>query len=414
MADPPRPPRLPPLAAVMPPLLLGTATFNTQYVDDPAAMPYRAIVRRALVDLGVGGFDTSPYYGPSETLLGEALAATGVPRARVFLETKAGRVHSRGFAYGAAAVQASVRRSLARLRTDYVDLVYAHDAEFVSPDAVVEAVRALRALRGPADGGGGLLRYVGISGFPVDVLASLAEHILRTTGEPVDAVLSYGHCTVQNARLVGPALARLRRAGVAVVLNASLLNMGLLTARGVDAGPQAAWHPSPPALRAVCAEAARVAQTAQSPPGALGGGIEQIALRYALDTWARAGAAGGVGTAASPRWPATDAAGPDPAPGVPVGASVLGVTTEAELDETVREWWSVLDGLGIPHAELAGLSSVAAPAADADKKAASLQRTRDIKAFVEETLWPVFGSWRDFAWASPEDGFVNELEDTTV
>ncbi|CAK7274794.1 hypothetical protein SEPCBS57363_006344 [Sporothrix epigloea] len=394
MPESPRPPHLAPLATVLPPLFLGTATFNTQYVDNPAAMPYCGIVRRALVDLGVNGFDTSPYYGPSETLLGEALEATGVERSRYFLETKAGRVHGHGFDYSAPAVQASVRRSLQRLRTSYVDLVYAHDAEFVSPAEVVTAVRALRELRAE-----GIVRYVGISGFPVDVLASLAQQILNETGEPVDAVLSYGHCTVQNTQLLGDSVARMHQAGVAVVLNASLLNMGLLTTRGVDNGPQAKWHPSPPALRDVSAAAARVCQ-ADPLPASLGmKGIEQVALRYALDVWARGAAAANVASTALS--------------GASIGCSVLGVTSEIELDETVLEWWSVLDGLGVPHGSLERLQEITGIGSEPDgpaKTTAGIARTAAVKQFVEEKLWPIFGSYKDFAWASPEKGWVNQLE----
>ncbi|CAK7218267.1 hypothetical protein SBRCBS47491_003452 [Sporothrix bragantina] len=394
MTEPPRLPHLTPLATILPPLLLGTATFNTQYVDNPAAMPYRGIVRRALVDLGVTGFDTSPYYGPSESLLGEALEATGVDRDRYFLETKAGRVFGNGFDYSRTAVQASVRRSLERLRTSYVDLVYAHDAEFMSPAEVVTAVRALRELRAE-----GILRYVGISGFPVDVLASLAEQILAETGEPVDAVLSYGHCTVQNAGLLGDPVARLHRAGVAVVLNASLLNMGLLTTRGVDNGPQAVWHPSPPALRDVSAVAARVCQEDPLPASLGMKGIEQVALRYALDVWAREAATAKVATTALS--------------GASIGSSVLGVTSVAELDETMLEWWSVLDGLGVEHGSLERLQASTGIGSEPDgpaKKEAGVARTEAVKKFVEERLWPVFGSFKDFAWASPEEGWVNELK----
>ncbi|OAA65635.1 L-galactose dehydrogenase [Niveomyces insectorum RCEF 264] len=416
--EPPRPPHLQPLKDALPPLFLGTATFNTQYVDDPAALPARAIVRRALVDLDVRGFDTSPYYGPAELLLGDALAAAGVDRRRYFLATKAGRVHGAGFDYRPAAVQASVARSLVRLRTDYVDLVYAHDVEFVTPAEAVAAVRALRQLRTASGGNGGtgIVKYVGISGFPVDVLADLAGRILRETGEPVDAVLSYGHCTVQNTRLVAgsggggsgsndlPAVARLHQAGVGVVLNASLLNMGLLTTRGVDNGPQAAWHPSPPELRAVCAQAARVCQ-AQAATSGSDGKIERIALRYALDLWARAGAAAGVGTTAA------GSSGTSAAPAT-VGASVLGVTSVDELTETVLEWWNVLDGLGVPHRSPDGdgaATAVINSSSSSSKKTDSLRRMQQVKAFVQQTLWPVFGEWKDFAWASPPPGWVNEL-----
>ncbi len=376
----------PPLSSVLPALILGTATFNTQYVDDPARMPSAAIVARAL-ELGITGFDTSPYYGPAEVLLGAALAAAaaagagGRGRDDYFLITKAGRVANAAFDYSAAGIRASVLRSLVRLHTGRVDLVYAHDAEFVSPAEVVTAVAALRELRAE-----GRVRYVGLSGFPLDVLCGLAERVQRETGEPVDAVLSYGHCTVQNARLADAAvLARLRAAGVGVVLNASVLNMGLLTARGVDAGPQAAWHPSPPALRRVCARVADACRAA-------GESVESVAIRYSLDEWARAAPAAGLGT----QLPS----------GAAVGAAVIGVTTIAELQETFREWQSVLaslDPASSSAAQTPGLATAAAAAA-----AAAESRRRQVSSLVQERLWPLLGEWKNYSWASPPEGWVNQ------
>ncbi len=359
-----RPAALPALGAVLPALVLGTATFNTQYVSDPRRMPSAAIVARA-VALGVRGFDTSPYYGPAEALLGAALAAVAppLPRDDYFLITKAGRVGAAEFDYSAAAVRASVLRSLARLRTWRLDLVYVHDVEFAPAD-VVGAVRALRALRAE-----GVVRYVGISGFPLDVLCGLAERVLRDTGEPVDAVLSYGHCTVQNTALAGAAvLARLSAARVAVVLNASMLNMGLLTARGVDAGPQAAWHPAPPPLRRACARVADACRAAAEP-------LERLAIRYSLERWARAAPQAGLGVA-SPR----------PLLLPSVGASVIGVTSVRELEETVAEWECVLAGLA--GGEAAGPHE---------------RRRQQVDALVHDRLWPLLGEWKDYSWPSPPE-----------
>ncbi|KJZ76912.1 hypothetical protein HIM_03789 [Hirsutella minnesotensis 3608] len=122
------------LSQVLPPLILGTATFNAQYNDDPAHMPCLDIVRRAL-EHDIAAFDTSPYYGPSETLLGGALRALTPrpPRDGYFLITKAGRIAADEFDYSPAWIRYSVCRSLERLGTSYLDLVYAHDVEFVSP-----------------------------------------------------------------------------------------------------------------------------------------------------------------------------------------------------------------------------------------------------------------------------------------
>ncbi|KAI8948957.1 Aldo/keto reductase [Xylaria longipes] len=364
----------PQLHEVIPPLILGTATFNTQYVPDPFTLPAASIVSRAL-DLGVAAFDTSPYYGPSETILGDALAHAEVTsrhaRASYFLVTKAGRVAGDEFDYSPAWVRYSVYRSLERLRTPYLDLVYAHDVEFVSPVEVLAAVRELRRLRDEE----GVLRYVGISGYPVSVLADLAEMILRETGEPLDAVLSYGHLTIQNTTLNG-AMGRFADSGVDVVLNASMLGMGLLTTRGADAGPMASWHPSPEGLRQACQDLVPVAVEA-------GEKLEVVAIRWALDHWATAGAARGSGNS---RLPA----------GTRVGVSVMGISNVAELEETCRVFNSVMEGLE-PES------------ADADlmgRRRWSRERSAKIEAVVEK-MWAVLGTWKDYSWASPGPGFVN-------
>lgn len=60
----------PRLCSVLPPLIFGTATFNYQYNADPHKLPTTALVHRAF-SLGIRAFDTSPYYGPSEEILGK-------------------------------------------------------------------------------------------------------------------------------------------------------------------------------------------------------------------------------------------------------------------------------------------------------------------------------------------------------
>ncbi|KAJ0162162.1 D-arabinose 1-dehydrogenase [Colletotrichum tanaceti] len=396
----------PPITSVLPPLLLGTATFNTQHVKDPLQMPYREIVSRAL-ELGVNGFDTSPYYGPSEVLLGDALAAhaaaTDTPRASYVLVTKAGRIAGNEFDYSPAYVRHSVLRSLKRLGTTYLDLVYMHDVEFVSPAEVLAAVRTLRQLRDE-----GRVRYVGISGFPVHVLCGLAETVLADTGEPLDAVMSYGHFTIQNPTLglpevvAGPdhnddrsPLRRFRNAGVQAVLNASMLGMGLLTSTGIppSCGPEgegaaavaaegkagvaedkagviASWHPAPDELRAACRQLSAIATAA-------GERLETVALHWSMEEYARVGALAGLGVQL-----------PGHQSGLRVGASVMGVTSTAELEQTVLAWRHVLQGLA------------SAPLSTA--------RYEKLKALVEQEMWPALGVWKGYSWASPDDGFENE------
>ncbi|KAM0276173.1 hypothetical protein ACHAQH_007025 [Verticillium albo-atrum] len=366
---------LPPLSSVIPPLILGTATFNIQYHPNPDFNNLSLPVLRAAFASKITAIDTSPYYGPSELLVGAALAALSPPRDSLFLITKAGRVGPSAFDYSPAHIRHSVHRSLARLHTPYLDLVHCHDVEFVSPAEVLAAVRELRALRSQ-----GLLRYVGISGYPPAVLASLAEMILRETGEPLDAVQSYSHLCIQNDTLAssGPLLDRLDRAGVSVVTNASMLSMGLLTTRGADAGPQASWHPAPPALRTACRDIGPLAV-------AEGSSLEKVALHWAMSTWARKGARFGTTAGATG--------------GRRIGVSVMGVTNARELEETNRAWQDVLQAI-----------DVAERPASADRtteEEAAVARDDKVRRLVEERMWPALGEWRNYSWESPQAGFVN-------
>ncbi|KAF0330568.1 hypothetical protein COL922a_012072 [Colletotrichum nupharicola] len=370
-----------PLSAVLPPLILGTATFNYQYVSDPSQMPSVEIVSRAL-SLGITAFDTSPYYGPSESILGAALRTLSPPRESYFLVTKAGRIAPAEFDYSPSWIRASVLRSLERLNTSYLDLVYTHDAEFVSPDEVVAAVRELRRLRDE-----GLVRYVGICGYPVPVLCELAEKILRETGEPVDAVQSFSHFCVQNNTLGSDAiLARFKDAGVNVVTNASMLSMGLLTTRGVDDGPMASWHPAPGPLRKLCKSLVAFAEGA-------GEKMEDVALYWAMANWARVG--GAFGTEFLP----PTFAGP-----ARVGVSVMGVTSVKELEETWADFQAVLRDLSGTQAE----------GEKKEYQGSMVSRYEKIQRLVTEQMWPALGEWRNYSWASPDEGFVNQRAQSAV
>lgn len=354
----PAPPPRGSLASALPPLILGTGTFNTQYVTAPTRMPYTSIVSRAL-SLGIRAFDTSPYYGPSESLLGEALASASPNRADIFLITKAGRRGPADFDYTRKGIRASVERSLKRLGTEYLDLVHCHDVEFVSPEDVLEAVSELRQLREE-----GLVRYVGISGYPLPVLTATAKLVFERTGEPLDAVLSYSHFTLQNTTLGSPqTLAAFRDARVEVVLNASMLSMGLLTSRGVDAAPMAAWHPAPRELRTKCRDLKEHAE-------AEGMGLEETAIRWSMGTWATAASAFGTASGG----------------GQKTAVSVAGVSSVAELEETWRVWQEVT--------------------AELKDGASGGSKTDRVRRLAEEKMWPALGKWKDYTWASPGLDYV--------
>lgn len=356
----------PPLSQVLPPLVLGTATFNNQYNSNPHSLATTAIVHRAL-DLGVRAFDTSPYYGPAESLLGQALQSqSAVPRADYILQSKCGRLSADKFDYSPLWIKKSVKRSLQRLGTDYLDVVFCHDVEFVEPRDVVAAVRTLRELRDC-----GLVRYVGISGYPTGVLAALAQLVKDQTGEPLDAVMSYANYTLQNTLLFSQALGRLLQAGVDCVLNGSPLGMGLLRNQGVPVGDLGDFHPAPDGLRRRCVDASEVMRRY----GDDGGRLEILALRFSIEGWVRDGSR--AGTAVKPLSSASPGGGGGLREvrfaGPRIGINVAGVSYIRELEEVMAIWRDVVGAL-----------------------------ERD---FLYEKVMAVFGDeWRDYAWPSPGEG----------
>jgi L-galactose dehydrogenase len=218
-----------------------------------------AAVHTAL-DLGITCFDVSPYYGQTlaETVLGKALR--GIDRSNYILATKVGRYGDTAFDFSAERVRRSVRESLGRLGTDHIDLIHCHDIEFADLDRIVEeTVPALRELQDA-----GLVRSVGVSGYPLPALAYVAERA------HVDAVLSYCQYTLQDRRL---ARWRDRFAGYgATVLNAAPLAMGALTSGGPPP-----WHPAPAAVLDACAAAAELCRSR-------GEDIARLAVQFSVTT----------------------------------------------------------------------------------------------------------------------------------
>ncbi|KAK4939981.1 hypothetical protein LTR10_019833 [Elasticomyces elasticus] len=384
-----------PLSDSLPPLVFGTATFNYQYNVDPYALGPTPLVQKALAQ-GVYAFDTSPYYGPAEEILGTALdtdlVRTHYPRNKYFILTKVGRVASDVFDYSVEWVRESVQRSCKRLKTTYLDVVYCHDCEFVSPQEVLTAVTELRRIRDEDR----TLKYVGISGYPVNVLCELAEMILRETGEPIDIVQSYANLTLQNTRLLSGGLQRLVNAGVDIVTNASPLGMGLLRRTGIPLGAMGDWHPAPDGLRQACADAAKWADTK-------GEKLEVVAIRFALENWLREGAK--VGALGSPLANTESSHGHAVTlPRKRLGVSVMGVSKVEELDETMRVWRSVLDGLADDLDAAPGTTTPSNAVIDHEWSLWRRQNIRVLAKGIREVIGP---EWVDYIWPSPDPGFVN-------
>lgn len=255
------------------PLIMGGAGFSYQLTTDPSSLPAASILSRAF-SLGIRTIDTSPYYHPSEEILGAALSSPEITstysRADYILMTKCGRLSSDKFDYSPSWIHASVTRSLSRFQTSYLDVVFCHDVEYVSVPEAVGAVGALFELKKA-----GKVRYAGISGYDLDVLVDVAVKVRETYGMPVDVVQSWAQLTLQNTRLEKQGLGRLREAGVRAVCSSSPLACGLLRDGGVPVGALGDWHPAPEGLRERAKEAAEVVH-------GRGQKLAAVALRFAI------------------------------------------------------------------------------------------------------------------------------------
>jgi aryl-alcohol dehydrogenase-like predicted oxidoreductase len=148
---------------------LGCNTFGSR-VDLRGT---RAIVDAAL-DEGITFLDTAERYGEgnSERFLGEVLRGR---RELVVLATKFGGGSPGGSARGSAGyIRNALERSLERLQTDYVDLLYYH-----APDGVTPIGETLAALHEVVEQG--KVRAVGCSNFTAEQLRE-ADEVARVNG----------------------------------------------------------------------------------------------------------------------------------------------------------------------------------------------------------------------------------------
>ena len=378
-----------PLSAILPPIIFGTGTFNYQFVANPYEMDANGLVQYAL-DNGIRAFDTSPYYGPSEMILGDALNTDLVrqnySRDDYFLITKCGRISMDEFDYSPAWIRKSVRRSLERLHTQYLDLVYCHDVEFVSEEDAVEAVKELRRIRDQE----GTVKYVGISGYPVQVLCKVARRVLQETGEPLDAVLSYANFNLQNTSLASHGIQELKEVGVDVVPNASPLGMGLLRREGVPTGGAGDWHPATSELRAAVKRASEFCDDHDERIGV-------VSLRWALESWAEIGASLG-----SRGDPASGVRESNEASRKRLGVTVVGFTKKEELQAGLKVWRSILDGLD-------GGDATAQKAGRWHRDHEWSLNRREAVQILADGIREILGEHVDYTWDSPPKGFINKL-----
>ena len=141
----------------MPPIGAGTFRLQGQTAIDSVANA---------LGLGYRHIDTAQIYG-NEAEVGQALAASGVPRAEVFVTTKIWTAH-----LAADALIPSLRESLTKLRLDHVDLTLIHWPAPQGAVPVAETMAALLEARAL-----GLTRAIGVSNFTISLMQEAIDAV---------------------------------------------------------------------------------------------------------------------------------------------------------------------------------------------------------------------------------------------
>jgi aryl-alcohol dehydrogenase-like predicted oxidoreductase len=150
--------------------LRGPAGGRGREIDPADA----ARILHAVLDAGINFIDTSPDYGNSEALIGDAISGR---RDEFFLASKCGcpvdqppppEGERPEHVFTPENIRAGVEQSLRRMKTDHIDIVQFHvspSREQLEHDGAVEALAALRDE--------GKIRFLGMSG----TLPNINDHI---------------------------------------------------------------------------------------------------------------------------------------------------------------------------------------------------------------------------------------------
>ena len=122
---------------------------------------------------------------------------------------------------------------------------------------VEETLPALRELQAQ-----GKVRYVGITGLPLNVFTTVADRA------EVDTILSYCRYELNDTGLAD-LVPYFKQKGIGII-NASPLGMGLLTERGVPD-----WHPASDEIKRICAKAVAHCRDRKV-------NIAQLAIRFSI------------------------------------------------------------------------------------------------------------------------------------
>jgi predicted oxidoreductase len=128
------------------------------------------------LEAGIGIFDQAEAYrfGKSEAVFGEVLARSAGLRERIQINTHCGPINRSGevphYDLDGVTIIETVRRSLTRLKTDYIDTLLLNRADpLLEPGQIASAFEFLRSC--------GMVRHLGVSNMSGAQIASLQKHL---------------------------------------------------------------------------------------------------------------------------------------------------------------------------------------------------------------------------------------------
>lgn len=173
-------------------LCLGTMTFGGKgfwtSIGKLSGEDASKLIKTA-IDNGINFIDTANVYseGVSEIMTGAALQSLGIDRQQIFLATKVrGRMGEGANQVGLSRlhIQASVDDSLKRLGMSYIDLLYIHGVDPVTP--LEETMRGLEDVVRA-----GKVRYIGISNHPAWMVVKANSYAEKMGWTRFDALQNY-------------------------------------------------------------------------------------------------------------------------------------------------------------------------------------------------------------------------------
>ena len=218
-------------------LALGCASFDNKNAYGTVTQDIaNSLVYTSFYSCNINYFDTSPYYGNSEFVLGNALSF--LKRDHYFIGTKVGRYLDKSD-FSLETVKNSIENSLLNLNTSYIDLVQCHDVEFGNIKQIInETLPYLQQLKNK-----GVIRYIGITGLSLPVL----DYIINNSYIKIDTILTYCNYSL-HCNLLNDYINKWLELNIKII-QGGCTSMGLLTNNGPPD-----WHPANNELKDKCTD----------------------------------------------------------------------------------------------------------------------------------------------------------------